>query len=368
MHPYGRIFEVPGIPDENTDETIGYETGDTIHVISGGAYLCRDAGAGVAIWLPIPQLDPDIADGLALFYDQDDGMIKGFTPTKSLAFSSTDGEIVLYSGTGGKELTGSGRTMATLREKLTANRTYYVRTDGSDSNTGLVNNAGGAFLTIQKAVDAFLALDNGGYNVTIQIADGTYTAGAVIKGWLGTGALTIQGNSGTPSNVWVNVTGGNCFLITGALPSSVTIKDMKLQCTTSGTGIWMEAAGSAFYGNINFAACASYHIYCEKGRIQPVSNYTISGGGVCHWVSNAHGYIVDGPFTVTVSGTPAFTFFAYATRLSNIVSGNITWSGSATGTRYTVDGNSVILVPGKTTSYFPGDALTVPTTGGQYIT
>ena len=76
-----------------------------------------------------------------------------------------------------------------VRPRLTANRTYYVRTDGSDSNDGLTDLPGGAFLTIQKAVEAVAALDLSTYNVTIQVGAGTYPGTITLTGpFVGTGS------------------------------------------------------------------------------------------------------------------------------------------------------------------------------------
>lgn len=79
------------------------------------------------------------------------------------------------------------------RDILTANRSYFVRTDGSDANTGLNNTAGAAFLTVQKALDVVGALDLSTFSATIWINDGTYTIAAPLgyRGYQG-GQVTLR--------------------------------------------------------------------------------------------------------------------------------------------------------------------------------
>ena len=92
------------------------------------------------------------------------------------------------------------RLVTASREKLTANRTYYVRVDGSDSNTGLADTAAGAFLTIQKAWDMVQALDASGYSIYIYVRAGTYTAGLSIVSYpVSPVAVYIYGDETTPS-------------------------------------------------------------------------------------------------------------------------------------------------------------------------
>src|SRR5687768_15915617 len=94
-------------------------------------------------------------------------------------------------------LSGTNTGDQNIRERLTATRTYYVRTDGSDSNNGLTNNAGGAFLTLQKPADVIMNnLDLGGQAVNVQVGAGTYTSGVSFgSGWEGGGSITYTGDT-----------------------------------------------------------------------------------------------------------------------------------------------------------------------------
>jgi hypothetical protein len=124
-------------------------------------------------------------------------------------FLRDDGFLAVPPGGGG----GGGRTT------LTDARTYYVRTDGSNSNNGLVDNSGGAFLTIQKAIDEWVKLDNAGFLTTVLVRAGTYTISTpiVCKDGLGGGLLIIRGASNTTTIIDLNTvpTNAHCSCVVG---------------------------------------------------------------------------------------------------------------------------------------------------------
>lgn len=79
------------------------------------------------------------------------------------------------------------------RTILTANRTYYVRKDGSDTNDGLTDSSGGAFLTASKVNDIIGTIDKNGYNVDAYFSTGTWGESITVKTGIGDGTVTWHG-------------------------------------------------------------------------------------------------------------------------------------------------------------------------------
>lgn len=297
--------------------------------------------------------------------------VNRFDIAADLLIAPSEGAILIYDTTSSRWRLLSPR--ANTRERLIANRTYYVRTDGSDSNAGLANNAGGAFLTIQKAYDTIVSLDLGGYTVTIQIADGTYSAGlSIASPWTGGGRVTVQGNASTPANVLVNCAASSCIRVDATLPGLLTVKDMKLISPGGGsTGIDHQGIGTIAYSNIDFGACASWHIAAGKpgAFIDCIGNYSISGNAAGHMLAAYGGQIRCTGRTITLAGTPAFALgFVYVTRGGLLDAEVDTFSGAATGSRYSIDSGGIVYTGGGGASYFPGSSSGSggTTSGGGY--
>jgi hypothetical protein len=262
--------------------------------------------------------------------------------------------------------TAAARANLAVREQLTANRIYYVRTDGSDGNNGLANSSGGAFLTIQKAIDAVAALDLSIYNVTVQVGDGTYSGGVVVSApWVGSGTVTLQGNTSTPANALLSTGANDCVVVLSG--GTLIVTGFKL--TNSGAFLLHASSGSIRFSLLTFGTCGSQQVRAtDGGRIMAIGNYSIDGGAGNHWSALGNSIVRVQSKTVTLTGTPAFSLaFANADLSSTVLVNGNSFSGSAAGARYSATNNAVISSGGAGATYLPGNAAGSTGSGGQYI-
>ncbi len=249
-----------------------------------------------------------------------------------------------------------------LRIQLTAARTYYVATTGNDANTGL--SAGAAFATLQKAIDEAHKLDCASFDVTIQLANGTYAAGATVaRPLLGGGTLIIKGNETTPASVVLSsgLSFRNGAQVRVAGLRFVIATDL-INALSVGNGVTLRT------GKLEFGAVGANadHIFADNPcHIAIEEDYAISGGGRRH-MNIGMGYVVGTNRTITLTGTPAFTHFLAAANCASIALSNLTVSGAATGSRYIAETNGVINTYGKATTYLPGSTVGTNPTGGIY--
>lgn len=260
------------------------------------------------------------------------------------------------------------------RPILSSDRFYYVRTDGLDTNSGLINSSSGALATWPTAFAKTQTVDFGGKNVTLFNGNaGAYSASNTIpvnSAWVGGGSLILDGNGGSlNSSNSLNIAISNGI----TLPGQVLIQNFTL---TGATGISHSGVGLVTLGSgMNFGACINPHMQVTSpGGYLAASfiSYTISGGARNHIFAADQGRIDNALCTIAI--TTAVTFssaFCWAERLALIVSGLSSFTGSSlvTGKRYAVEKNSLIdinLDP-SSAAYFPGTIAGTSATGGLYV-
>lgn len=271
-----------------------------------------------------------------------------------------------------------GSITAVTRDRLSADRTYYVRSDGNNANTGLTNDSSGAWLTLVYAASYIMAnLDLAGFNVTVNVADGTYapSGGLSLGPYVGraaqghTGPVIFVGNTSTPSNVVLDAA-GSANTITASETGGLEwiFKGVKIQNTTGASGVVADASGWVVLDNVVFGACASgLHVQAENGGIvEFISNYTVAGNAVAHLYSISRGQILyTGGQTVTVNNGLTFSsFFAGVDSNAMISAVNVTYSlvsGAPTGTKYNQQNGGVFLLNSDGSykdpnTVFPGSA------------
>jgi hypothetical protein len=265
--------------------------------------------------------------------------------------------------------------LAALQSSATT--TYYVRADGNDANDGLTNTAGGAFLTVQAALTAASKRNvTKGTTITISVAAGTFT-GQIVAAGANPGSLSNSG--GTDWQAPIIITGPSTAILTSnnadatitVGPNSVVRLAGGIRIQAAGTtglrhGIAVHGGGLVDVNSATFGACTGDHINASEGALVLLSgNYSIVGAAARHIAAGTGAVVSGNALTVTLTGTPAFSPFMHSSGGATIFYTGMTFTGSATGSRYTATTRGSIFTGGSIT-YLPGNAAGTLSLGGCY--
>lgn len=250
------------------------------------------------------------------------------------------------------------------REVLTANRTYYVATTGSDANTGL--SAGTPLLTLQAAYNKVAALDLNSKSVTISVAAGTYSAGiSATAPVVGLGFISITGAGATTV-----ISSGAAAAFSASGGAAFTISNLKLSAATGNCIYAINNGYVGILGGITFGASTQQHMRSDRGGTISLANLatiTIDGSASTHAFANGGDILATAP-AYTLVGTPNFaSSFVNAFGAGYVAYWMGSFTGAATGIRYNASANSVINVFGAGVNYFPGSVAGSTSSGGQYV-
>lgn len=278
---------------------------------------------------------------------------------------------------------------------LTAPLTVYVSPSGVDITTddrGL--SVDKPFKTLQYALNFVSARYNfNQYSVTIQLADGNYnlTGQTTIPSFVSTtGILLITGNSSDNTRVKVGT-------ISNSSRCTCQLKDITIV-----PGV---IEGGAYHGLISRLP-GTYTSVVNCRMVMPSNVTTVPIYGICLWSGGNLSITGKSKFEFVVDNTSLISAFIHISSSSLLdvvqdvqvtgstqmwqfiqveLAGSVnswanpdtvgrapkfTATGTLTGRRYTVDGNSVLRAAiGTATAdtIFPGTIAGVASTGGQYI-
>lgn len=268
------------------------------------------------------------------------------------------------------DLTDFVAARANLGVRYVGGRTFYVRPDGSDTNTGLANTAGAAFQTIQKAINAAYSIDAKGAVVQVQIADGTYAEGLNIYGRPvgafdnGDQPLRIIGNETNPENVVIRPANKDAFRIgdkATALLAGVTIGT-----TGSGNGIFASNHSILWHRNCRFEAVAGETIATTTySGVYAIGPTTVVGASQSFVHATNKSIVGFSGRTLTFVGTINFATYLWGINDASVYLDSATIVGKAGGRTFVHIGG--LLNVSSCTGVWTGLQAMDVTTGGLII-
>lgn len=253
-----------------------------------------------------------------------------------------------------------------MRTSLTSNTNYYVSPSGNDANDGSAPDAAHALLTIQYAVDLIAdTIDLAGFDAVINVANGTYAAGASVIGpWTGQGRVNIIGNRTNPAACVIDTNALACFSVSNA--SSLFVAGFKC-INAGGEGVYALTNSFLQVGEMEYGACSNSHVTAGTGAsVYLSSNYTVSGGGASHLHVGSPGLIFTGTITATIGSGLSFWAYFVGVAQGTVVVKDCTFTSTAvTAPRYLAHKGGIIDA-NPSYAELPGNVAGKQLTGGVY--
>lgn len=260
------------------------------------------------------------------------------------------------------------------RCKLQAPLTVFVAPSGSNSvNCGLT--AGSPFADANHAYSWLQnTIDTGGYAITIAEAAGSYTQPLVFSGPLVAQSVPVNLTGTGAGSTLHSCTTANASTITTQDGASVTVNSMTISNAASGTTAALLGGGVGTQLNVGtgvaFGACQGFRILVILYASCLISGSYSETGNCTNGLGALTGGVIDYPFavTVTMTGTPNYSGAYVSVSVGGIIfipSTLVSFSGSATGTRYSVNDGSVFTAGGGA-NFLPGSIAGTTTSNGVY--
>jgi hypothetical protein len=259
------------------------------------------------------------------------------------------------------------------RTLLTAATTFYIATNGSDSNDG--KTPATAWLTFVHAAAVLSGqIDFGGQTVTLQAVAGhaTFTSQLLVSAWVGGGALVFDGGGGS-----IATTNGSPIRIAlgTVLPGPFTYQNVSLSHGGAGTeatpgNISHSGIGGVFQGaGVTHKTAISSHITVKGGATLTITApYTVdfTGGGAGQHFNLGVGLIVGDQFpaTVTFTGSPFFSDAFADVSVGQAFLEGLTLPSGGSFKSGNVALNGILFRNGRG---LPGNGTVTTSNGGQYI-
>lgn len=353
----------------------GYQSPTAANVVNGRRYKYRAESTDLSQWeLGEGIYNAGVLSRATVLFNSSGNTSKiNFSAAPQVAIVALKGDMISIEEANSFTAAQKAQAQSNIgvREVLSANRTYYVRVDGSDSNSGLADNAGGAFLTPLKAMNTIAALDCSVYDVTVIVRAGAYGA-LTLKTCLGSGTVYFVGDVATPSNVILSAPvraidtqaiGGMPFDISGFRAQGSGGQDVGVVSPCTVTVRNMEYNGSS----------ANYRLYANGPGAKLIAagnNHHVRTGGIGLLLAEQFGTIDTSNSTFTFDANVTYTGATAGARFTgilNVIGQTFTLGAfTVTGTRYSVATCGGIIGTGGSATFFPGNAAGSAVAPGYY--